>query len=341
MRIVQNQPNQFEEYLLKYDFDWARAYEDFFYFAEKLYKYHGDYLYPFGEFHKEMIKTVLENRYSLIVVPVGHLKSRFFSIAYPCWRAWRETNYEIALVSSSGQQTAINLEFVKYYLENTPWLQHLVPKNKTSAWNSETLMTTNRVKIAAKPFNSSSRGMQPHEIIYDDLLRDVEGRTDMSMDVIKDTFWGVFFGRGQTKFSRHIMIGTPQSEDDLYHEIRDEKTIEKGGSWKIKWFAAVKTDSEGDWVEPLWKERFSLKELKTIQSNIGLYRFNREYMTQPAASSGSFFPFELLAKATDDNLSFSPEIKGTCYIGVDYAMSTSPTGDYNVFTVVDSISFEF
>jgi len=284
-----------------------------------------------SDFHKQIarIPTNKNNRYILIVLPVGHLKTTLFSKAYAMWRLLRESGIEIVLTSSSERQSMKILGEVQDELETNPFLKHLVPKDRTTAWNKSTLTTSNRNKYYIVPFNSSARGIQPHIIIYDDLLRE----TDVSMDKIKDIFWGIFFPRGQTNYCQHIVVGTPQTGDDLYVEIEEKKSL----GWITVRKPAIKTSPEGKWLEPLWPERFTLDELRNIKKNMGEYRFKREYLCNPLSSGASLYPPDLLASCCDPNLSFSYETKGTVYIGCDFAISTAATGDYNVYTVVDVI----
>ena len=292
--------------------------------------------YKLSDFHKEIaaMPVNIGNRYILIVLPVGHLKTTLFSKAYAMWRLLRESGIEIALVSSSERQSMKIFGEVQDELESNPFLKHLA-QGERSTWNKSFISTSNHNKYYVVPFNSSARGIQPNIIIYDDLLRE----TDVSMDKIKDIFWGIFFPRGQTNFCQHIVIGTPQSGDDLYAEI--EEKAKNGEGWVTVRKPAVITSPEGKWLRPLWPERFSLSELGSIRKNMGEYRFKREYLCNPLSSGASLYPSELLASCCDPNLSFSYNTVGTVYIGCDFAISTAATGDYNVYTVVDVVNGEY
>jgi len=288
-----------------------------------------------SDFHKEIarIATNKNNRYICVVLPVGHLKTTLFSKAYAMWRLLRESGIEIVLVSSSERQSMKIFGEVQDELERNPFLKHL--SDGRAAWNKSTITTSNGNKYYIVPFNSSARGIQPNIIIYDDLLRE----TDISMDKIKDIFWGIFFPRGQTNYCQHIVIGTPQSGDDLYAEI--EEKAKRGEGWITVRKPAVYVSPEGKWLKPLWSERFSLDELKKIKRNMGEYRFKREYLCNPLSTGASLYPSNLLASCCDPNLSFSYETKGTVYIGCDFAISTASTGDYNVYTVVDVMKGDY
>lgn len=325
-----------------YDFDPSKAIDDCFYFCDKLFAYHGVKEREFGNVHQEILNRIIGSRWSLTIIPISHLKTTLVTKGYTLWRMWRESNYWVAIVSSATKQAKTPLMEMRYYLENTPWLKHLVPEKNESLWNQTNLVMTNRNKITLEAFNSTARGIQPDEIIYDDILRDEEGITDMPMDKIIDTFFGTFFGRGLTRTCKHHVVGTPQSDNDLYSEIEDKAKMlgdkykdDPSLKWSIVRYGAVVFDDDGNWKKPLWPERYTLKELELMRDLMGQYRFNRELLCMPSVQGSSFFPNILMA--TDDNLSFSYKTSGNVYVGFDYATSTSPTGDYNAAIVIDEL----
>jgi len=152
------------------------------------------------------------------------------------------------------------------------------------------------------------------------------------MDDIKNLFWYVFIPRGQTKHCKHTIIGTPISQDDLLAEI--EKKSKEDKTWGFIKKPAIIVDSNGG-EESLWKERYSLEELYKIRLQIGNHRFAREYLLDPTAEGQGFYPKEMILNCTADDMGFSYNTKGMVVIGADFAMSDAPSGDYNVFTVVE------
>src|SRR3990167_2917460 len=307
-------------------------YQNLFLFVNDLLAYHipRERYFPLGQFHKEICGHLLSYRYALSIVPRGHLKTSLLN-AYACWRLFRESNYELVLVSSTLDQSMKNLSEIQYYLETTPWLQHLLPDDRSTAWNKSTLVTKNRSLIQVKPFSPSARGMHPSEILYDDVLREA----DVTMDDIKDTFWSIFYPMGQTKHCKHIIVGTPLSQEDLFAEIEQKATEEK--IWHVYKKAAI-IDYEIGEGKPLWPERFTMAELDRIKKDMGAYRFTREYLCSPVGEGSGFYPIEFILNTLDDDRAFSYTTEGQVYIGCDFAMSESATADYNVFTVVDCLT---
>jgi len=299
-----------------------RCRNDFVFFCEKVLDY------EMTEYHREIASLPMSHRYLCILVPRGHSKTSLFSIAYPMWRLFREKDIEICLVSSSLDQSKKIFAKVQYILETNPFFASLLPKDRFTSWNKDQITTSNHNLYYVKPFTSSGRGAQPHYIIYDDLLRDVE-----DMSTAKETFWSVFFLAGQAVNCQHIVVGTPISLDDLYAEIEQHPSKKK--SWLLVKKKAVREDDKGNWVESLWETRFSLERLREIKESIGSYRFEREMMCRPTAVGEVLFPQEMIMNCLDYNLEFSDEVQGVPCIGADFAMSEQASGDFNSFIVID------
>jgi len=225
-------------------------------------------------FHREMVQEAMKNRFLLIEVPRGHAKTTMISKGYATWLLWKERGVEICLTSSSMKQSKKFLAEIKQMITENPFLKHLVPSDRDLSWNKEEMKTTNGNYLYVKPFNDSARGMQPHYIIYDDILRIEDSNT--TAEDKEEIFWSVFFPAGQTNRCKHFVVGTPAFEGDLFDKI--EKNSIEDGDWKHIHYACVEVDSAGNWVKPLWPERYTLEELKKIQSMMSPILFAREYM---------------------------------------------------------------
>lgn len=300
----------------------GRCRSDFLFFCENVLNL------ELSSFHREIAALPFTHRYLCIVLPTGHSKTTLYSIAYPIWRLFREKNFEMCLTSSSVEQSMKILNKVQETLEAEPFFSSILPNNRFDTWNKSILSTSNGNKYYIKPFNSTARGIHPNLIVYDDLLREM----DTPMEVIKETFWGIYYPRGQIHNCQHIVVGTPQSVDDLYSDF------EKKTEWTVMRKAAVVENAKGEWVKPLWAERFPLSALRKIREDMGDYRFEREFMCRPKSTGDTLYPMEMLLNCLDEGLEYSYALEGITTIGADFAMSTAASGDFNVFTVVDSLS---
>ena len=297
--------------------------------------------YKLSKVHKEMLDSVVQNRYLAVEIPVGHSKTTTISKGYALWRLWKETKYEICLTSSSLEQSMKILSEIQYILETNPFLKPILPDNRETTWNKKQLTTRKQTTMYVKPFNDSARGIHPDLLIYDDILR--VGDSDLTADDIKDIFWSVFIPRGQTKRSQHVLVGTPRGVGDLFDDI--EQKSKSGKIWKhIRYACITKVKPYGnvnnpdDWTETLWPERFTINELKEIRENISPGRFAREYLCDPSAEGASMFSQDKLAKGLDHDSEFSyTRKKGNCIIGLDIAFSQEASSDWTVITVTNQL----
>ena len=308
----------------------AKCLDSFEYFIEHVLGY------DLSDFHREQIRYLLEeNKHLCIINPVGHSKTTIFSIAFPLWKLWLDPEVRICLVSSSLDQSKKILAQVQHIARTNPFFKELIPDDRRKSWNRMEMKTATGGYYFIKPFNATIRGIHVDYLILDDILRDEE----ITKEQAKEIFWGPVWTRVQTTGGKIIIVGTPQAPDDLFADI--EEKAKKNLNWRVIRKSAVITDEQGNWIKPLWPERFTLKELEEIKENMGPQRFAREYMCQPRALGTQLFPPDLLADCLDESLGFTYTTKGQVYIGVDLAMSSSPTGDYTVFTVVDTFQGEY
>ena len=293
----------------------ARCNFDFPYFAETVLGM------KISEFHKEPVKYIYSERFILIIWARGHLKTTIWSEAYPIWRLWKERGIEIAVTSSALEQSQRVIENVQTRIEDNEFLKELVPTDKQTTWNKSQLNTENGNKYYQKPFNSTSRGIHVDYLILDDILRE----ENISQEQIKDIFWSVFFPTTNTRKGQTIMVGTPMTMKDLFADIKES------GDWKVIHRPCVYLDDQGNWTAPVWKERFTLEELKKIKDKMGSLRFEREYMCNPMGGGASIFKNIRIGDYPETDKPISNE---DYYIGVDVAMKGGPRNDFLVYSIL-------
>ena len=318
----------------------ARCNFDFPFFAENVLGINEPI--ELGSFHKKAMKVVelSSNRFILIIFPRGHLKTTIFSEAYPIWRLWRERNIEIAVTSSALEQSQRIIMKTQDRIEDNEFLKELVPKSRKFTWNKSFLNTNNRNQYYMKPFNDTSRGTHVDYLILDDILRS----ENITQEQIKEIFWSIFFPTTQTRRGQMIIVGTPMTYDDLFRQIEnpDEgvKKVLKEFEFKIIRESAVIINKNGVWLRPLWKERFSLDELKSFKAVMGSLRFSREYLCKPLGTGYSIFKGDLFQPITEGGIIHSdkelnePEGGWTYYLGWDSAFETGKKADYLVYSII-------
>lgn len=311
-----------------------RARMDFKYFNKEILKR------EFPEFHYDIFYEWIKSGkpYACIELPRGHGKSYFYSDSYLSWRLYREKNFKALLVSSTLPQGTIMSDQLGATFESNDSLKELVPKSNDNNWSKQNRDFTNGNKFEVRTFGSAIRGGHYDFVDSDDILRDAEYSNNQS----KEIFWGILYPTVQTRRGNQILVGTPMSEDDLFHEIEDK--IKSDKSFASKWFfkkvPAVKTDELGNWIEPLWKERYSLQDLRDIESAIGKQRFSREYMLDPISFDSSFFRKEDIINSLSTTYKFEYDSikEGISYGGSDFAISQESRADMSATFVVNLLS---
>lgn len=272
-------------------------------------------------FHMKPTIYVFKDRYVLIVWARGHLKTTIWTENYAIWKLWREHDIEIAIVSSTLEQSQRSIENIQTKIEENEFLRQLIPKDKTTTWNKTQINTENGNKCYQKPFNSTSRGTHVDYLIMDDILRE----ENLSQEQIKEFFWGIFYPMVQTRKGQLLMIGTPQTTKDLFADL------EKNDDWKKIKQPCVEVDAQGVWVKPVWDKQFTLDELKSIKNNQGPLVFEREYMCNPMGGGANVFGNITIGKQSELH---KPLPNEEYYMGCDIAMTAGAKRDFTAFSIL-------
>jgi hypothetical protein len=288
-----------------------------------------------GQFHNEIITELIDTNKNVVVMAArGHFKSTIFSTCFPLWQFWRtdDKKIEISVQSHNMSQARKIMGWVTDKIENIPILKSkLFPDDIFRAkWSGNHIVTKNGHEMYCRAFGH--RGDHVDFSIVDDPLQDEEARSSMTMQSIKDTFWAAVFPITQSRRGKHIIVGTPMSYDDLYSDFSDKP------NFVTMRYPAVLTDEEGNWLEPLFPEHFTLVQLKNIKDNMPSWAWQQEYMLDPVGSGNSLFPKDLIDKCV--NLEYiEPEEsvkKYTQYfMGCDIALSDSDRADNACFIVIE------
>ena len=296
-----------------------RSQFDFFFFTKHVLGLNSPS--PLGKFHEDTIKYLYDNKFILIQWPRGHLKTTIFSVAYTIWRLWRESNIKIAIVSSALDQSQKMIEEIESRITDNEFLKGLAPSNRLISWNKTELKTSNGNECFQLPFNSTARGNHVDFLIMDDILRE----ENVSAEVVKEYFWGIFYPEVQTRRGQIVIVGTPQTTKDLYADLsglKDVVSVKK---------AAVIVDEQGKWIEPAWSERFTLEELKSIQEHQSSLIFEREYMCNPLGSGANIFKN---IKIGNHQELHKPLPNEDYYLGCDVAMQSGAKNDFLAFSLL-------
>lgn len=314
---------------LSSDFSTALAKSSFKYFCKLILNQ------PLGDFHEDWIAAIDSpaRKHLCIMAPRGHFKTSILSVAFPLWVMYRTPSSEqkvFMLISATQKKASEVLTLIKDRIAGIPALMEvLLPENiHETKWSESQIRTRNNHRVFALGIGDQVRGYHVDYCISDDLLSAEEST---NTEYIKSCFYGIVFPITQARSGKHIVVGTPTSFDDLLFELQGKSTFD----WRR--YSAVSLDEEGNWLEPLFPERFSLEKLREIKETQPARFWSREYMCEPMGDESSIFPSALLQKSETafNSLQWVADKRYQRFIGGDLAMSDSERADFTVFTVLE------
>ena len=284
-------------------------------------------------------------KYLGIIAARDHSKSFTFSKAYPLWKLYRYKKWtgqrdvfshqygmsrEGLLVTNEITLGRHLLGMVSEEIQHNPILHEaLMPSNKQNL-GVDKLDLKNGASLIVKSAGSRMRGLHPTFIIVDDFLDE----SSLYSAEQRSKFWNIFSAVIMNMISpggEVKVVGTPFHEDDLYTQLK------KSGTFKIFEYPAIMPDGS-----LLWPGRHNLLSLTEKRNTQGSTIFSREILVKPVSDSSSIFPYTILDRSRKgmDGIGLAPNFHSTfkkmesIHIGCDFALSSSASADYSVFTVV-------
>lgn len=221
----------------------------------------------------------------LVEASRDHGKSTFFSFALPLFWVQKIKNprdaFGIAMFAYSEGQSQKYIKRIRQEIETNPHLKWLLPKSKSSVWDSGTLDMSNGCWIESYGFGSSFRGRHPKKILVDDACKE-SGSGSMSIEQQIQYFSGTLIPAVKKKGSGQIIVtGNPIDKIDFL------EWLEKNKAFHFKAYPAV-----NDKGEPLAPELYDLAAIEDKRSAIPAHIFAREYMLKRVSSEDARFKEE-------------------------------------------------
>ncbi len=210
-----------------------------------------------------------------------HGKSWYFSYGNPLFdinsvQPGEEPKF-MALGSYSEEQAMKNLKRIRLAVEEKPSLKWLLPKSKSSTWDTGELDFSNGCTINTFGVGSSIRGGHFHKVIFDDPTKD---HWTIGLEQQKNFLFGVIVPAVRRE-GQLIVCGTPVSLQDLLWVLEENQK-----------FPLYKFPALDEHDKPLWEEQYTYADLMDIKSLIGSYVFSREYLLKRMNSEDAQFKME-------------------------------------------------
>ncbi len=304
----------------------ARCQYDFKFFCERLLG-----LSDYGGIHDyqlEWFALIRDNDRVLIQCAAGFGKTTIFE-AIALWVAWNNRDKKIMIVANTDDKSKEIVSEINMFINNNEVINELKPKDYRDTWNKSELRTTTGCKIFCKPYTENMRGVRVDFALLDEA--DSKPYRKISL----------FYEHVLTRLNpggKIALISTPESATGLMSHIR-EKDRKKGDYIFKKYPAIINMKIKGDYFsgESIWKERFSIAELKKRMSAGNEYSFRKLYMCdERAESEESIFRTKYILECFDSNekLSVKPT-GGFVVMACDFAYSSGPRADFDAYLILE------
>lgn len=278
--------------------------------------------------------TTIEGNYLANGI-IGH-NSTICGQYYSLWRALRNPNIRIGIISKSSIFASMTVSKIKHIMETNEriartWPDLIVPK-KAQKWNNSELTLIRKATLTDPTFSSLGVGTSLAGRHFDILIFDDIVDTDhQSSDILRKRVWDWFrFVAMQTlsvaEYTQAHIIGTLYHPSDLYHKVIE---FEKDG--KGDWASLIQPAINPDGTS-FWEEMFPLSALQEIEATYGPDVFQLQYQNDPDYG-GSGLTWEEFSghfyKVEDLNVN---ELEVT--MGVDLAApGTEKRGQHSAFAI--------
>ena len=256
--------------------------------------------FKFGRLHKEMALLMQMNPRTCILAPRAHLKSTLI-LAFAFWHMFKvdpddpvcsvlylsyKSNLAIEKVEELLRMIRVN-SYCRFWRDLRPYgrtqVNYLVDFGE--GVRGEAYMRGDGIL-------SGTRGRHPKLTLCDDILSDFANPlAAVELNRITRVFKQSIMSLPANPDDPLILVGTPQSYDDILHIMANSE----GWLW-LRYPAII--DEKKEVVQ--WPDKFTYARLKQIQRSIGPTAFEVEFQLIPVSTTDQFFHKADILNVTDD-----------------------------------------
>ncbi len=258
----------------------------------------------------------------MIFMPPRHGKSELVSVHFPAWFLGHNPNLRIIHASYSSSlshrfsRAARNIVNSKVYQDFFPEIMPAKDSRSVEAWD----IHNHRGGLISVGVGGSITGFGANLAIIDD---PVKGAAEANSETIRESIKDWYRHDLRTRLEQDgkiIVCQTRWHQDDLSGWLLNCEKI-GGEKWHVLHLPAISSSEE-----PLWKDKFSLDELRNIKRSIGTYAWEALYQGNPIPYGGALIKKSWFNIIKKENL---PKLTRVV-MGVDLAVSTKTSSDYTV-----------
>jgi len=250
--------------------------------------------------HHEWATMVENNLRVCIIAPRSHLKSTAVGRAFAFWQLFRgaygeEQDVDGVYFSYKDNLAREHTEAIKRYIQKNPFTRHWIDNKPTSESLVDFTITYTGLEhwhgtVDPAGILGAARGRHPKFVVCDDILSDFSKPLEAPEIIrINRVFRQVVMSMPQIN-EPLLLIGTPQAENDILHILKNDKR------WSWRRYPAEKPDGTVQ-----WPEKFDMRRLNEIHSEIKDMAYSVEYMLKPVVLTDMKFPPDLVRGSVNEN----------------------------------------
>jgi len=339
----------------------------------------GEYYFDLhaAPFHNDIATTVDgPDRYSSIIIPAprDHGKTTWVAHVLSTKRILNNFNTRVLIAQKSREQSRKTVRILKDTFEKNPRIVEDFGDLVDMPWEADRFYLKRSNKGLKDPtvegvgVMGTVTGGHYDLIIIDDILDDVNAKTELTRRRVGDWFRGTVMGLAEPK-TQIIVICTRKHYRDVYGELLENQFFYHpscrsdiyGHHNRCGYRAIIVEPHKVDFVlddngvvreiktegdsEVLWPEVRPLRWLLEQKYKFGEVYFNREYQNDPSGMEGLFFHDEWLmhwvfkhewSEKHEEGayVQIPPMEEMRLFMAVDPAISTKESSDYFAYVVM-------
>ena len=284
---------------------------------------------------KSLMKQYLgDEDYSRLCIstPPRHSKSSLVTIAYPLWLFFRNPSVNIIVINASfslSEKFGIQIrQYIKEYgaLFGVKLSQAKQSSTVIMVENMDGELQTGSIRLLG--YNAQLTGMDADYIIIDDYIKNVEDLTPSALDKAYEWFKAVLLQRLEPH-TKLIIMATRWSSNDIQGKVKKYFPEE----YKFLSYPAILPNGE-----PLWKQRYRIKELEKKREQVGERMFQALYMQNPLDETSDFFTIPKIRIWTKKELEESGLVSRAYCRAWDIASAVDVKSDYTAGALLSVLS---
>lgn len=274
----------------------------------------------------ELMKLMVTDDYHRLAVsmPPRHSKSSMVTLSFPLWLIFQNPNANILIITGPGLSEKFGIRIREIIRQNGKIFNCYLSDVKQSSTHlmfcdKNKKLFNGSIRIAS--INGSVTGHDADVIILDDPYKGLEEEfTPTALQKMIDYAERVLEQRIEPH-TRYCILHTRWVENDLIGHYR--KTQED--LFKFINFSAIQPDGT-----PLWKERYTIKELLRKKESMGKRMFSAIYQQVPLDKTSDFFTMPSIKyKGLDEDETIMRTVRSW-----DIAGANNLHGDYTCGTLM-------